>query len=74
MAVLDAEVMAEVGIKDLNDVYNYTANVYSIVNGDQFVIRGVTQSSKSIDGVKSDIATLFIDDVVFPNTILLLFL
>ena len=67
VAVLDVEVMDEVGIKDLNDVYNYTANVYSVDNGDQFGIRGVTQNSKSTGGGTSDIATLFIDDVAYSG-------
>ncbi|ALR95490.1 TonB-dependent receptor [Vibrio alginolyticus] len=67
VAVLDADIMDEVGIKDLNDVYNYTANVYSVDNGEQFGIRGVTQNSKSTGGGTSDIATLFVDDVAYSG-------
>lgn len=67
VAVLDSEVMDEVGIRDLNDVYNYTANVSSVGNGEQFAIRGVSQNSQSTGAGTAENATLYVDGVAYSN-------
>lgn len=67
VAVLDETQLSEIGANDINDVINYTANAYSVDNGDQFGIRGVTQNSKSTGAGESELATTYIDGVAYSG-------
>lgn len=70
VAVVDADMMEELSITELSDVYNYTANVSNISSasgGDQFAIRGVSQNSQSTNAGTAENATLYIDGVAYTG-------
>ncbi|MEM9102157.1 MAG: TonB-dependent receptor [Pseudomonadota bacterium] len=67
VAVITQSTIQNFPIFDFKDVFDITANAYEIQNGENFGIRGVTQSSLSTGGGAGELASLYIDGVAFTG-------
>lgn len=67
VAIVDAEAIDALRLYDLRDIFNQTANAYEIGNGENFGIRGITQSSASTGGGSGEMGSLYLDGVAFTG-------
>ena len=67
VAVIDAELIESQNLFDLREVFNQTANAFEIGNGENFGIRGITQSSASTGGGTGELGSLYLDGVAFTG-------
>lgn len=54
-------------LRDLNEVYALTANVYDMGAGETFGIRGVSQNTASTGGGTGEMGSLYIDGVAYTG-------
>ncbi len=66
VAVWREEFIRDAGMRDLRDVYNQTANVHQLFNGEGFGIRGINHNSVGTGG-SGELGSYFIDGVSFTG-------
>lgn len=67
VAVLTDGDIEQYEIRDLNEAFAVTANVYDMGSGEVFGIRGVTQNQASTGGGTGEMGSLYVDGVAYTG-------
>nr|WP_228481238.1 TonB-dependent receptor [Vibrio fluminensis] len=67
VAVLTDDDIEQYEIRDLNEAFAVTANVYDMGSGEVFGIRGVSQNSASTGGGTGEMGSLYVDGVAYTG-------
>lgn len=70
VAVTDQQKIDDANFRDIFDVFNQTANVTSVIDGEGFTIRGLRNTGAGSADATSDVASIFIDGVFIPGSLL----
>ncbi|MEM7048797.1 MAG: TonB-dependent receptor [Acidobacteriota bacterium] len=66
VAVWQSDAITDAALRELQDIYNQTANVYQIGNGEGFGIRGINHNSVGTGG-GGELGSYYIDGVAFTG-------
>ncbi|MBT0585982.1 TonB-dependent receptor [Alteromonas oceanisediminis] len=67
VAVISEQFIDDIGLLDLDDAYLTTANVFSLDNGENFGIRGITQNASATGGGNGELGSFYMDGVAFTG-------
>ena len=67
VAVISEEYINDIALLDLEDAYLASANVFTLSNGENFGIRGITQNSASTGGGNGELGSFYMDGVAFTG-------
>ncbi|MEM7480032.1 MAG: TonB-dependent receptor [Acidobacteriota bacterium] len=66
VAVWNADTLTDAGARELQDVFNQTANAYPIANGEGFGIRGINHTSVGTGGI-GELGSYYVDGVALTG-------
>lgn len=67
IAVVSEKVIDDLGLLDVQDAYHATANVFTLSNGENFGIRGITQNAQSTGGGNGELGSYYMDGVAYTG-------
>ena len=67
VAVLSEQLIDDMALLDLEDAYLATANVFTLSNGENFGIRGITQNAASTGGGNGELGSFYMDGVAYTG-------
>ena len=67
VAVLSEQLIDDIALLDLEDAYLATANVFTLSNGENFGIRGITQNAQSTGGGNGELGSFYMDGVAYTG-------
>lgn len=67
VALISEDYIADTGMLDLDDAYFSMANVYTLSNGENFGIRGITQNASATGGGNGELGSFYMDGVAFTG-------
>ncbi|WP_281561591.1 TonB-dependent receptor [Thalassomonas sp. RHCl1] len=67
VAVFTASDLQEMPLFEFEDVFQLSANTFEINGGENFGLRGITQSSTSTGGGRGELGSLYIDGVAYTG-------
>lgn len=67
VAVISEDFIDDIALLDLEDAYLAAANVFTLSNGENFGIRGVTQNSASTGGGNGELGSFYMDGVAYTG-------
>ncbi|MEM9556077.1 MAG: TonB-dependent receptor [Acidobacteriota bacterium] len=66
VAVWNADTITDAGARELQDIFNQTANAYPIANGEGFGIRGINHTSVGTGGI-GELGSYYVDGVALTG-------
>ncbi|MEM8962453.1 MAG: Plug domain-containing protein, partial [Acidobacteriota bacterium] len=66
VAVWNSDTLTDAGVRELQDIFNQTANAYQISNGEGFGIRGINHSSVGTGGT-GELGSYYVDGVALTG-------
>ncbi len=67
VAVISDQFIDDIGLLDIEDAYLTTANVFTLSNGENFGIRGITQNAQSTSGGNGELGSFYMDGVAYTG-------
>ena len=65
VAVISSDYIDSIGMLDIEDAYLATANAFTLSNGENFGIRGITQNAQSTGGGNGELGSFYMDGVAY---------